>query len=604
MSMLLTPGLYRQPALPVRATGPLARSDVAVLVGYATRGPVGVPVRVESPAAFEALFGPRLAHGFLWPAVKGFFENGGAAAYALRVADDSSAASASVGAWTARASFPWPMIDPRRLRGAAQAAAAAWVQVFEAQLRQQGARSPDPGSWGNGLNLEIRRSSRAVTETRIDAGLDPLSLSLASLSGIEAASVLELTQLTREGQPVTRHVQPRSVDPARRTLQLKQSVASLTLDASRPIQVTSVEFRVDIRSDGRLEQSFDGLAPDPAHSRALVATLAREARSLHLEAPSGARWSDTSSWPPEGDYLLRGGRDGLSEINASHWLSFLPAIARLSEPALIAAPDLVLPDLLPGAEPAPIPDVRDCNVLSAPPQGRLQGRVTSDDREGEPGSGQPQAGAVVDVTGAGGQAITDADGNFGVREILLGLVTVRISKPGFESLELIVQSSAFDTAPLPFELQRLSRPRALAELEVLEVAQALAEPALVGPYKIAIIDPPAASTRLDDLRSWRSRLGDSARLGLFGPWLRVAGPAASGGELASVPASGHVCGAYAAAELEAGVHVSGANRPLRSVEGLTLAIDDAEQGLLNPVGINAIRAFAGRGIRANGARTL
>ena len=61
MPTLLTPGLYRQPALPVRATGPLARGDVALFLGYAVRGPVGVPVRVESPALFETLFGPRAA---------------------------------------------------------------------------------------------------------------------------------------------------------------------------------------------------------------------------------------------------------------------------------------------------------------------------------------------------------------------------------------------------------------------------------------------------------------------------------------------------------------------------------------------------------------
>ena len=71
-----------------------------------------------------------------------------------------------------------------------------------------------------------------------------------------------------------------------------------------------------------------------------------------------------------------------------------------------------------------------------------------------------------------------------------------------------------------------------------------------------------------------------------------------------MPPCGHVCGAFAAAEREGGIHRSGANRPLRFVEGLTLDIDDAEQSVLNPAGINAIRAFPGRGIRANGSRTL
>src|SRR5689334_21061045 len=77
MTTLLTPGLYRQSALPVRVTGPLARGDVALFLGYAARGPLGVPIRIESLALFETVFGPRPAEGFLWPAVKAFFENGG-----------------------------------------------------------------------------------------------------------------------------------------------------------------------------------------------------------------------------------------------------------------------------------------------------------------------------------------------------------------------------------------------------------------------------------------------------------------------------------------------------------------------------------------------
>ena len=144
----------------------------------------------------------------------------------------------------------------------------------------------------------------------------------------------------------------------------------------------------------------------------------------------------------------------------------------------------------------------------------------------------------------------------------------------------------------------------MTETDVLEVVQALANPAEVGPYKIVVADPPTAEAKLDDLRSWRSRLGDTARIGLFGPWLRVAGTTGAEEALVSVPPCGHVCGAFAAAEREGGIHRSGANRPLRFVEGLTLDIDDAEQGVLNPAGINAIRAFPGRGIRANGSRTL
>jgi phage tail sheath protein FI len=40
------------------------------------------------------------------------------------------------------------------------------------------------------------------------------------------------------------------------------------------------------------------------------------------------------------------------------------------------------------------------------------------------------------------------------------------------------------------------------------------------------------------------------------------------------------------------------------VQDVTIAIDDSVQGILNPLGINAIRPLAGRGIRIYGARTV
>jgi hypothetical protein len=132
----------------------------------------------------------------------------------------------------------------------------------------------------------------------------------------------------------------------------------------------------------------------------------------------------------------------------------------------------------------------------------------------------------------------------------------------------------------------------------------MANPAIVGPYKVAILDPVSPDERHDDLRTWRARLDDSARMGFFGPWLRIPAPDFDGDGYLSCPPSGHVCGAFAAAEAADGIHRSGANLQLRYVEGVTLPISDAEQAMMNPVGLNAIRTFPGRGTRVFGTRTL
>jgi len=52
------------------------------------------------------------------------------------------------------------------------------------------------------------------------------------------------------------------------------------------------------------------------------------------------------------------------------------------------------------------------------------------------------------------------------------------------------------------------------------------------------------------------------------------------------------------------VHKAPANEVVRGATGLPIQVTRAEQASLNPVGINCIRTFPGRGIRVWGARTL
>jgi uncharacterized protein len=621
---LLTPGVYRQPLEPIRAAGRLARGDIPVLLGYATRGPVGQPVRVYSVRQYEDVFGPARATGFLWHAVKGFFETGGRTAYVIRVATTSARAAsvdqatAAPFTWRAEAAFPWRMIDPRRLSGAALTEAQGWIQVFERGLLARGRRSPDPGGWGNGLSVQITRTSRVRTETVPEVIGDGTAVRLASMAGLEEASVLELSQ---EGVPDPEIRVPAAVDRARQLVHWHRAPDRLRLD--RPIRVASVEFDVTVLLDGRPEQTFAARAPHPAHTYALAGTLEAECRSLVLrpvfrrpaagngwadETPettaallAGADWADPGRWPRDGTYQLRGGADGLEDVSRRTWLDVLSGVAELDDAAMLAAPDLVLPDVAPVPVPASPRPAVDCADLAPRPLGHLSGVVTA---VGTSGEDVPLAGVEVDVAGPGGLTVTGAAGRFTLSGVEVGLLTLRLRKPGHEPLEVLVQSSPFaSAAPVRLTMARIVTPRALHADEVLEVQQAMANPTYVGPYKVAFLDPPTARSRLDEIATWRSRLGDNARMGFFAPWLTLPVADAAGRPLVCPP-SGHVCGAFAAGEFAAGVHRTGANLPLRYVDGTTLAIGDEEQGGLNPVGVNAVRAFPGRGIRAYGSRTL
>ncbi len=76
----------------------------------------------------------------------------------------------------------------------------------------------------------------------------------------------------------------------------------------------------------------------------------------------------------------------------------------------------------------------------------------------------------------------------------------------------------------------------------------------------------------------------------------------SNGEL--IPPSGFVAGVYSRVDGLRGVHKAPANEIVMGAIGLERNVSRNEQDLLNPIGVNCIRAFPGQGIRIWGARTL
>jgi phage tail sheath protein FI len=121
--------------------------------------------------------------------------------------------------------------------------------------------------------------------------------------------------------------------------------------------------------------------------------------------------------------------------------------------------------------------------------------------------------------------------------------------------------------------------------------------------RVAILDPPPGYNA-QQIREWRvDKAGyDSKYAALYWPWIKVFDPAS--GENIFVPPSGHMAGIWSRNDDTRGVHKAPANEVIRGVVTLELQITKSEHDLLNPEGINCIRAFPGRGIRVWGARTL
>jgi len=119
--------------------------------------------------------------------------------------------------------------------------------------------------------------------------------------------------------------------------------------------------------------------------------------------------------------------------------------------------------------------------------------------------------------------------------------------------------------------------------------------------RFAILDLPRDYTKIDDIKTFRNMF-DSQYAAVYHPWLEVNDPLDK--KNIYIPPSGSVAGIYARTDNTNGVQKAPANEVVRSCVGLRTPYNKGEQDILNPMGVNLIRAFPGQGIRVWGARTL
>lgn len=118
--------------------------------------------------------------------------------------------------------------------------------------------------------------------------------------------------------------------------------------------------------------------------------------------------------------------------------------------------------------------------------------------------------------------------------------------------------------------------------------------------RFAVLDMPRDAKKVQDMINHRN-IFDTTYAALYHPWLIVFDPLDK--RNFAIPPSGSVMGIYARSDNTRGVHKAPANEVVRSCVGLDVQFNKGEQDLLNPKGVNLIRAFPGLGIRVWGART-
>jgi hypothetical protein len=124
-------------------------------------------------------------------------------------------------------------------------------------------------------------------------------------------------------------------------------------------------------------------------------------------------------------------------------------------------------------------------------------------------------------------------------------------------------------------------------------------------YRIAVLETPPNEIASDN-EDVRSQI-DSSYAALYVPWVITPNPLATAGSAIpseiAIPPSGFICGIYARSDQNNGVSKAPANEVVLGASRLEREIGFAEQGILNPLGINCLRFFPNRGYRVWGART-
>lgn len=172
-------------------------------------------------------------------------------------------------------------------------------------------------------------------------------------------------------------------------------------------------------------------------------------------------------------------------------------------------------------------------------------------------------------------------------------------RTGFGGLESVDEVTMLSVPDLMSAYQQ-----GTIDLETVQAVQLgmIAHCELMGD-RVAILDPPPG-LNAQQVKEWRvDKAGyDSAYATLFWPWIKTPDPAT--GLVGFLPPSGHVAGVWGRNDDTRGVHKAPANEVVRGAVSLEVQITRNEHDLLNPVGINCLRSFPGRGIRIWGARTL
>jgi uncharacterized protein len=119
-------------------------------------------------------------------------------------------------------------------------------------------------------------------------------------------------------------------------------------------------------------------------------------------------------------------------------------------------------------------------------------------------------------------------------------------------------------------------------------------------YRFAVLQAPRTAGRPENNNPpFSSARGYAA---FYYPWLQITNPIT--GVAMLIPPGGHIAGIYARSDTNRGVHKDPANEVILGIDQLQLQINNQQQAILNPKGVNCLRYFKGQGNLVWGGRTI
>lgn len=563
MPVYYTPGVYFERIDSGQEKIPGIRTDIPGFVGIAEKGPLHKPVRLESWKQFQSVFGGFIPQSYLAYAVHGFFENRGETCYVVRIADTDSAKKAE-----------GILLDKN---------GKPTFKVF----------ALNEGQWGNQIKVSLKESSMGTTDTAFllkcknnmcnyiydeakeivpilmlsdgwacpkcqapknsfeklsSQPTDRDSSIVKNLVGFEKGSLVKITQKRNETLVEKYHCVD-SVDVLSRRIVWdkpleKDTVMEKGFDLDEPIRFRTMEFMLTFSLGQKLQEIFKNLSLQKDHSRYLEDVVNDTSKLVTVEDADSSTSIPGNLPDPQklenGFRYLEKGVDGISEIVINDFIGESGTAEKKGMRCYEDVDEVCM---------VCIPDIM---IQPAP------ARPTYAEPREEPGDPCLQAKTKEDKD---------------------------------KTTQPYVSSSVFEATP-KFDAR-----------DILSAQKRMVEHCEMMKDRIAVLDSPFGADLLE-IQEWRKNF-DSKYAAIYYPWIRVDDPLRLGYQITRLlPPSGHIAGVFARCDLTIGVHKAPANEELMGAKDVDVQIDGSEQDILNPMGINCLRAFPGRGILVWGARTV